>query len=346
MRASVIVVSYNSRPYLDACLASAAAQLGPDDELIVVDNSSSDGSAELVRDGHPRARLVVGPNDGYAGGNNRGAAAATGDALVFLNPDTMLEPGAIAALLAPLARPGVGLAAARVVHMARPDLVNAAGNTLHLAGMAFCRGAGAPRERWADPGEVDAVSGAAFAIRRALFAELGGFDDRLFMYLEDTELSLRARLAGWRVAYAPAATVRHDYRPSYSPAKAFYLERNRALMLLTHLDGEALLRLAPALLLAEAVSWGYNLLRGPRHWPAKPRAYAWLWRHRRAVAARRRPHPRARALLAGSSARLDFGQLAPPVLARLAGAIFDPAFAAARLIAARRGEPRRGDAAA
>src|SRR5919199_3612201 len=106
MRASVVIVSFNSLRYLPACLSSIQAELGAADELIVVDNGSSDGSAEFVELRYPAARLIRASNTGYAGGNNLGAAAARGDFLVFLNPDTILWPGALPALLAPLAEPG------------------------------------------------------------------------------------------------------------------------------------------------------------------------------------------------------------------------------------------------
>src|SRR5262245_65327506 len=102
MRASVIVVSYNSRAELELCIESILRELGSQDELIIVDNGSTDGSADLVAERFPHVRLIRGANTGYAGGNNRGAAIADGEFLVFLNPDTALRPGALAALLGPL----------------------------------------------------------------------------------------------------------------------------------------------------------------------------------------------------------------------------------------------------
>src|SRR5512145_2483001 len=102
IRASVIVVLYNSRPYIESCLDSILADLGPEDELIVVDNGSGDGGGELVQALYPQLRLVQNENTGYAGGNNCGASYARGMFLVFLNPDTVLRPAALDALIAPL----------------------------------------------------------------------------------------------------------------------------------------------------------------------------------------------------------------------------------------------------
>lgn len=334
MTCSVIVVSYNSRAFLPACLAAVTAQLGPDDELIVVDNGSTDGSPELVARHFPAARLFRGPNTGYAGGNNHGAAAARGDVLVFLNPDTVAGPGAIAALTAPLrAESGPDLTTACIVLADRPDTVNACGNTIHYTGLTYCRGAGRLRAELAAPAEVGAISGAAFAIGRELFHRLGGFDEQFFMYVEDTDLSWRARLAGCTIRYVPEAVVAHAYTFTYGPAKAYHLERNRHLMLLKNLAWDTYLRMLPALLLAELLTGGYLLLRG--YWGVKPRAYAWLWRNRAALLAARRQAQALRRrsdaeLLAVATERLAFEQLASRPLAALAGALFHPAFHLAR----------------
>lgn len=332
---SVIVVSYESRAYLPSCLASVVRELGPRDELIVVDNGSRDGSAALVRERFPSAQLIEGPNVGYAGGNNRGAAAARGEVLVFLNPDTVLQPGALGALLAPLHHDAsIGLTTPCIVYMRRPDVVNACGNTMHYTGLTYCRGANRPRRDFAASAEVDAVSGAAFAIRRALFAALGGFDERFFMYVEDTDLSLRARLLGFRCYYAADAVVLHDHRPAYSPEKAFYLDRNRHLMLLKNLSRATYMRLLPGLLVSELVSCGFLALKGPRYWRVKPRVYRWLWRNRREIRARRLAARwrREREVCGTLTYRLEFAQLAGRGLSRAAAAVFHPIFWVLRLL--------------
>jgi GT2 family glycosyltransferase len=341
MRASVIVVSYNSRQDLPACLDSIQAQLTAEDELIVVDNGSTDGSAELVRERYPAIRLLCGANDGYAGGNNRGARAAQGEYLVLLNPDTTLLPGALNALIAPLeTQADVGLTTACVVFMDRTEIVNACGNTVQFTGLTYCRGAGQLRSGFTAPAEVDAVSGAAFAIRRELFAALGGFDEQFFMYVEDTDLSWRARLAGFRCWYTPDAIVQHDYQPGYSPRKAFYLDRNRHLMLLKNLELATYLRLLPGLLLSEIVTGGFLALQGPRYWAVKLRVYGWLLRQRRAILASRRATQALRRrgdreIMRRMTYRLEFSQLANRSLSRLAELLFHPVFwLARRLVAA------------
>lgn len=340
MRASVIVVSYNSRPDLPACLDSILSQLTAEDELIVVDNGSTDGSADLVAARYPQVTLIRSGNEGYAGGNNRGAQAAQGEYLVILNPDTALLPGAIDALIGPLASAEIGLTTACIVFMDRPNIVNTCGNTVQFTGLTYCRGAGQPRSGYTTAAEVDAVSGAAFAIRRSLFDELGGFDERFFMYVEDTDLSWRARNAGYRCLYVPGAIVKHAYQPGYSPSKAFHLDRNRHLMLLKNLERGTYLRMLPGLLLSEVVTAGFLALNGPRYWSVKWRVYRWLFAERRSIrAARRAAQARRthsdREIIGRMTYRLEFGQLANRTLARMAELVFHPAFwIARRLVAA------------
>ncbi|HEY0606517.1 MAG TPA: glycosyltransferase family 2 protein [Herpetosiphonaceae bacterium] len=336
MRASVIVVSYNSRLDLPACLDSILGQLTAEDELIVVDNGSTDGSADLVAARYPEVTLIRSTNEGYAGGNNRGTQAAQGEYLVILNPDTALLPGAIDALITPLAGSAeIGLTTACIVFMDRPMVVNTCGNTVQFTGLTYCRGAGQPRSGYTTPAEVDAVSGAAFAIRRSLFDELGGFDAQFFMYVEDTDLSWRARSAGYRCLYVPGAIVKHAYQPGYSPNKAFHLDRNRHLMLLKNLERGTYLRMLPGLLLSEVVTAGFLALNGPRYWGVKLRVYRWLFAERRSIRlARRAVQARRthsdREIIGRMTYRLEFGQLANRTLARMAELVFHPAFWIAR----------------
>jgi len=338
MRVSVIIVTYNSRNYLNVCLQSVIDQLEIEDELIVVDNSSIDGSADLIRTHYPQVRLIHNQNMGYAGGNNCGAAVAKGEYLFFLNPDTRLEGGALALLLAPLMNnTNIALTTACVVLMNRPELINTCGNTMHFTGLTYCRGAGQHKVKYSTSIEVDAVSGSAFAIRREVFEQLGGFDERFFMYVEDTDLSWRARLAGYRCLYVADAIVQHDYRLSYSPEKAYYLDRNRHFMLMKNLKRTTYLRMLPGILLSELITWGFLLMNGPNYWLVKPKVYSWLLTHRKIIyQANREMHVYTeqdyREVVEKMAYRLEFEQLADRQLAYLAALVFHPAFWITRLL--------------
>ena len=278
LRASVIIVNYNGKQKLLSCLDSVRRSILPDCELIVVDNASSDSSVSAIETHFPDVTLVRSKtNSGFGAGNNLGVRWSRGEYLIFLNPDTMVERGWLEALLAPFeVDDRAGLVTAKILLADRPDRINACGNTVHLTGLTLCRGMGQPREALDQPDEIDAVSGAAFAIRREVFDALGGFDEDTFLYMEDADLSWRARLAGWRCLYAPDSIVLHDYSLKMTPLKVFYEERNRYLMLLKNLRFPTLMLLLPAQLLAEVITWGFVLLNDRANLKNKLRAYRWV----------------------------------------------------------------------
>jgi GT2 family glycosyltransferase len=297
---------------LPRCLDALAPTLGPDDELIVFDNASSDSSTEIAR---TRGAVVMRAekNLGYGGANNRAALSARGRYLVFLNQDTEVEPGWLDGLLAPLAE-HPGLATAKIVFIDRPDLIDACGNAVHVSGITVSRGHGAPASAFPDRERLGAISGAAFAIDRASWERLGGFDESFFMYFEDTDLSLRAALAGLPLWYVPESRIRHRHIPSFGPRKLYWLERNRWRTLLKLWSGTTLLALLPHLLLMELLVWGYALLGGGEAVRAKASAYGWLAQHAWIVLRARLDTQRLRAvtdreLLTQCKWRLDLSEL-------------------------------------
>jgi GT2 family glycosyltransferase len=241
---SVIVLNYNGRRWLGPCLDALRTQAcAPPFEIIVVDNASTDGSAEFVRDyaasraGSTGAgsatsiRLVeTGANLGFAAGNNVGAHAARGTLLVFLNNDTVAAPEWLARLYAAHGEhPQFALVTSRLVFLDDPSIVDSAGDGYLRAGGAFKHGYGGPAADVLTSREVFGACGGAFLIRRDVYAALGGFDERFFMVYEDVDLSYRARLLGHRCWYAADAVVRHAGSGTLgaaSPAAVFYGQRN------------------------------------------------------------------------------------------------------------------------
>src|SRR5688572_10045081 len=179
---SLVIVSWNGRQHLEACLAAVAAQQGVAFETIVVDNGSSDGTPAFVRERYPWVRLVaLAGNRGYAGGNNAGAREARGRYLVFLNNDTAPDPGWLRALHAAVDEAaGFCLTTSKVVYMHDPSVIDTAGDGYFLAGGAFKRHHGAPSDVATASSEVFGVSGAACLISRAVFEGLGVFDEAVF----------------------------------------------------------------------------------------------------------------------------------------------------------------------
>jgi hypothetical protein len=271
----VILVAYNSAEVLRTTLPALQRELREGDEIIVVDNASLDGSAEVARE---YARVIENPgNDGFPAACNRGAAEAAGDLLVFLNPDAEPRPGWGEAIRAPAG--GRLVAWQAVVECA--GAINTAGNPVHFTGVT-----------WAgdSPGSL---SGACLAVRAAEFRAIGGFEPSFFLYHEDVDLSLRLRLAGGELGVEPAARVEHAYEFDKGPDKWRLLERNRWFVLLRCWPGTLLALVAPALLATELAIWCAALAGG---WaPQKARAtrelvaaLPRLLRERRGIQSRRR----------------------------------------------------------
>jgi GT2 family glycosyltransferase len=209
---SVVIVTWNGRQHLQRSLPALLAQGLPGGaglEVLVVDNASGDGTGRYLaalaaRD--PRVRTLTNRrNEGFAGPNNQAFAAARGAFVATLNNDTVPQHGWLSALVAAAqADERVGSVASRMVFDHAPGLIQSAGISIDRAGIAWDRLVGRPvAESEPDVVEVFGASAGAALYRKAMLHELGGFDGRYFMYLEDVDLAWRARLAGWRAVYAP-----------------------------------------------------------------------------------------------------------------------------------------------
>ena len=246
---SIIIVNWNGRRFLDACLTSVAAQQGVSVETILVDNGSTDGSAAYVRERFPWVRVVaLDENRGFAGGNNAGVREARGRFVALLNNDTVAEPGWLKALLNAVGADDSVLASSKVVYLHDPGLIDSAGDGMLRWGGAFKRHHGAPVESAPESEEVFGVCGAACLIPRRVFAELGGFDEAFFVSHEDVDLSYRARLRGYRCVYVADAIVRHHGSASLgrvSPFAVFHGQRNLEWVYVKNTPASLLVRTLP-----------------------------------------------------------------------------------------------------
>jgi GT2 family glycosyltransferase len=213
---AVVIPSWNSLELLPRCLESVRGQ-GPGVEAFVVDNGSADGTvAYLEREGV--AHVALPENTGFADAVNLGARRTGAPFVLVLNADTALEPGAVGALAAGLAADNsLGGVQPRILQLEEGAGMDAATARLYSAGQALTAdgralelGAGeAQGPGTLRGGEVFGVCGAACLLRRELFEQLGGYDERYFAFYEDVDLNVRARIAGWRFAYIPEAIVWH-----------------------------------------------------------------------------------------------------------------------------------------
>ena len=321
MSLSAVVVAYRSGPALTRCLESLE---GEADEVVVVDNGAGGSEVDEAR-ARDRVRVVVpAENLGFAAGANLGAAEATGDTLVFLNPDTVVAPGSLRQLERRLSDPTIGVAMARLRLLADPELLNSSGTEIHVSGIGWAGGYGQSVDTVSELRDVAAPSGAAMAVRTETFRKLGGFAEELFMYLEDLELGWRARLAGLRVVVDPEADVYHEYEFGRNPRKSYYLERNRLVFFLSAFSGRTLLLLAPVLVSTELGMLGLALKEG--WFKDKLAGWGWLVRHSGTVRRRRRTTQRLRTVPDRELARLmtpvfSPGMLPVPLLLRAANPV-------------------------
>jgi GT2 family glycosyltransferase len=232
---TVVVVNWNRVALLRACLASLARQAGVAFETIVVDNGSTDGSAEMAEREFGAIVLRNRENRGFCAANNQGIAAARGDFIALLNNDAEAEPGCLAALYRACTRAAdVGMAAAKVLVWEDPRRIDKVGHLIYPDGQNRGRGTGAvDRGQFDREEEVLWPDGCAAMYRKRMLDQIGGFDEDLFAYGDDAELGLRARIAGWKCIYTPEAVVRHHRASTLgkdSARRLELIERNRVLL--------------------------------------------------------------------------------------------------------------------
>jgi N-acetylglucosaminyl-diphospho-decaprenol L-rhamnosyltransferase len=320
---AVVVVTHHNADHLPTTLKLIREQLRPDDELIVVDNASSDSSADVARAAAPDATVIaLDVNHGFGAGCRAAAAASSAPLLLFLNPDARLERGALDALRRPGTQEPSWGAWQALVLLPGGATVNTSGGVLHWLGLAWAGQCDAPVAAVAsNAAPVGFASGAAMVVRRAAWDQVGGFEPAYFMYGEDVDLSVRLRLAGWDLRVVPEALVEHEYEFTKGDYKWFHLERNRIWTILAAYPAPLLVLLAPALagfelallVIAARDGWLRPKLRAQ---VAVLRTLPWALRRRRGVQALARAD--AAAFAAALTASLDSPYLrAPAPLVRM-----------------------------
>ena len=251
---SVVLVNYRGADDTIVCLRSLAEMDWPRDrlELVVVDNDSGDGSAERIRREVPGVTVVEsGSNLGFAGGCNLGVRHATGEFVAFINNDARPDAGWVrAAVEAFDADRTVASVASKVLDW-DGRTVDYVDGSLTWFGMGYKREVGEPvSDRWDAPRDVLFGTGAAMFVRADVYEEVGGFDERFFMFYEDVDLGWRLNLLGHRVRYVPGSVAYHRHHVTMnkfgSYRESYLLERNALLSMYKNLGDEALARALPA----------------------------------------------------------------------------------------------------
>ena len=295
-----IVIPTAGAADLDACLESLERDSETAADVIVVDNASPRPLAYLS-ERHPHVRVVRNDeNVGFVGACNQGAEMSTGELVLFLNDDTVVEVGALGALVDALVEhPAWGACQAKLLLMEDPSRLDTAGSFLTATGFLVHRGSHEPETSYLRSDEVFAAKGAALVVRRRALAEVGVFDPDFFAYFEDSDLCWRLWVAGWEVGFAADARIRHRLGSTASTVAPgviqFHSFKNRICSVLKNSGGSRLAWMLPLHVgLCFGVAVWFRVQGRPELSTAVLRAIAWNVRNARRTLRKRRVVQRKR----------------------------------------------------
>lgn len=252
---SVVVVSFNSEDRIFECLESLRFETRPGDQVLVVDNASSDKTVTKIEEEYPEVVIIRRDrNDGYAAAVNIGFEMSKSPYVVVLNDDALLAQGCIDSCVRLLeSNSSIGACQPRIMLRDDKERVNSRGNEANILFVGWPDGYTSPPDPRDKLRRIPFASGAVMVVSKRCFRSIGGFDKSYFMYGEDVDFGLRAFLLGWEIVYNPEATAFHKYSFLAPPKKLFLLERNRILTLLKTYRLRTLVFLFPLLLSSEIV---------------------------------------------------------------------------------------------
>ena len=284
-RVTAVVLGFGPEPWLDRSVRALLDSEGVDVDVVLVDNGGTDGGVDRLRGVAGVTVVGEGANLGFAGGCNLGARAATGEYLALVNGDLVVEPDAVARLVAVAAVDDVGVAVGSVRLGDDPSRLNSAGNEIHFLGFSWVGRFGEPATVAAHDRDVAGAMGALVVLRRSVWDALDGFAEPYFAFHEDAELSWRCWQRGLRVRYVADAVGIHRYEFAREPRKMYLAERNRLVFVLTCWDDRTLVLLAPLFVAMEAAVALMALTGG--WFRDKVEGWRWLWANREWLRARR-----------------------------------------------------------
>lgn len=206
---TVVIPNYNGLRFMEPCMAALEKQNCKDFEILVVDNGSSDGSVEWLKT-HQYPTIFLEENTGFSGAVNVGIKASKTPFVLLLNNDTEVEPDFIGEMLKAIRRSDrIFAVSSKMVQMYHKELMDDAGDMYSVLGWAYQRGVGRSSKGYNREREVFSACAGAAIYRRAVFEQIGYFDEMHFAYLEDIDVCYRAKIFGWHNRYCPTAVVYH-----------------------------------------------------------------------------------------------------------------------------------------
>lgn len=251
--ASIIVVNWNGKNYLEKCLDSLKKLIYPNYEIVLVDNGSVDGSVEFVRQNFPWIKIVQNKeNLGFAEANNIGYQNSKGEYILFLNNDTTVEPNFLTILVKEIEiNKDIGGLQPKILQMDNPQKLDCVGGFLTASGILYHFGYGknADNPKYSKKIEIFSAKGAAILFRREVLEKVGLFDKDFFAYFEETDLCHRVWVAGYKIIYIPDAVIYHKGKGTAKrigeASIAFHSFKNRINSYLKNLGTAELLKILP-----------------------------------------------------------------------------------------------------
>lgn len=211
MKVTIIIPNYNGKHFMEPCLKSLAEQTCKDFKILVVDNASTDGSVEYMKEEYPEIEtLVLEKNYGFSKAVNVGIRHADTPYVLLLNNDTTVEPHFVLEMIRAIERSRyIFSVSSKMIQMYHPELIDSAGDLYTAIGWGICRGAGRSITNYTEDCEIFSACAGAAIYRRELFKKIGYFDENHFAYLEDIDVGYRAKIYGYKNVYCPSALVYH-----------------------------------------------------------------------------------------------------------------------------------------
>jgi|WetSurMetagenome_2_1015567.scaffolds.fasta_scaffold138047_1 GT2 family glycosyltransferase len=263
---SVIILNYNSKKFLEKCLGSVFRSNYPDLEVVFVDNASTDGSVDFIKErfGSKSSLIIVqnSENLGFAEGNNAGMRIASGEYFVLLNNDTEVDENWLLELVSVMESDcRIGAAQCKLISANERKRLDSAGGFIDRFGFSIERGAG--EEDWGQYDNKDEIfyaKGAGFAVRRCVLNEIGFLDKDYFLYFEETDLCWRIWLSGYRIVFAPKSVVYHFgfgsilvTKPRKNLTFEYHNTKNQIMTLLKNYELSNLVKYVPAVVFLKAL---------------------------------------------------------------------------------------------
>ncbi|MHB8903725.1 MAG: glycosyltransferase family 2 protein [Patescibacteria group bacterium] len=342
-KVGIILINYKdyAERFLISCRDSLRSQNYPVEstKIYIIDNASTVETVSYLKNNYPEAQILARIDGNYSAANNLGFRAALADScdyLVTVNMDTEMDINWLSELILALENnPEAGIAQSKILLFPKTEAershpkINSLGNIIHFLGFGFTSGYGEPDREISGYPEINGyASGCSFIIRAEVFNKIGGYNEEYYMYHDDLEISLKTKLAGYKIILAPKSIIFHKYEFARSTKMIYYMERNRYLTLLTFYPVYLIILIGLPGVLMDIGMFFYSLLNGWFKEEMKIYGYFLHYKNYDKIFAERKKIKQFRIqsfikLAKSFAGRIEFQEIANPILKYLVNPILN-----------------------